>query len=417
MVRSARSVHAMTAMTTLSRPLAPARPPLLSRALLIRFVSILGASASFYLMLSVVPLYARSAGASTNLAGLTTTALSLSTTAGYLPTPRLVARYGHRPVLAAGLLLLGAPALALLVSANLTVIMTVCVVRGIGFAIICVSGGALTASLIPAQRRGEGLALVGLVSGIPSVAGLSAGVWFAGHYGFRPVFAAAALAALLPLLSIPSLPGLNAGAPSEADAAAGGGAGSGMLAGLRTAAVVRPAVIFGMTTMAAGIFVTFLPLAATHSTANLVALALGVQPAASVGGRWLAGRCGDRRSAAGRSVDGLLVPGVLVTAAGVALLSMHAAPAAVVGGAVLFGIGCGITQNVSLTVMYNQVPESGYSMVSAVWNLAYDVGMGAGAATFGLLAARTGYPVGFLLTALVLPAPLILIARRARRPV
>jgi MFS family permease len=161
-------------MTSLSRPLAPTRPPLLSRALLIRFVSILGASASFYLMLSVVPLYARSAGASTNLAGLTTTALSLSTTAGYLPTPRLVARYGHRPVLAAGLLLLGAPALALLVSANLTVIMTVCVVRGIGFAIICVSGGALTASLIPAQRRGEGLALVGLVSGIPSVAGLSA---------------------------------------------------------------------------------------------------------------------------------------------------------------------------------------------------------------------------------------------------
>ena len=81
-------------------------------------------------------------------------------------------------------------------------------------------------------------------------------------------------------------------------------------------------------------------------------------------------------------------------------------------------MGYDITQNVSLTVMYNQVPESGYSMVSAVWNLAYDVGMGAGAATFGLLAARTGYPVGFLLTALVLPAPLILaIARRARRPV
>jgi predicted MFS family arabinose efflux permease len=183
------------------------RPRLLSRALLVRFVSVVGASASFYLMLSVVPLYARSAGASTNLAGLTTTALSLSTIAGYLPTPRLVARYGHRLVLAAGLLLLGAPALALTVSANLTLTMTVCVVRGIGFAVTCVSGGALTVSLIPAERRGEGLALVGVVSGIPSVAALPLGVWFASHVGFRPVFLAAALAALAPLASLPGLPG------------------------------------------------------------------------------------------------------------------------------------------------------------------------------------------------------------------
>jgi hypothetical protein len=36
--------------------------------------------------------------------------------------------------------------------------------------------------------------------------------------------------------------------------------------------------------------------------------------------------------------------------------------------------------------------------------LAYDGGMGVGAAGFGVLAARTGYPVAFALTAAVLPA-------------
>ena len=85
------------------------RPPLVSGPLLVRCISVAGVSASFYLMLSVVPLFARSAGASTNVAGLATTVLSLSTIAGYLPTPRLVARYGHRAVLAAGMLLLGLP--------------------------------------------------------------------------------------------------------------------------------------------------------------------------------------------------------------------------------------------------------------------------------------------------------------------
>jgi predicted MFS family arabinose efflux permease len=401
-VLSMITTPAIAPATGCPRPLS--RPRLLSRALLLRFVSIVGASASFYLMLSVVPLYARSAGASTNLAGLTTTALSLSTIAGYLPTPRLVARYGHRPVLAAGLLLLGAPTLVLAGSGNVNVIMAVCVVRGIGFALTCVSGGALTASLIPAERRGEGLALVGVVSGIPSVAALPLGVWFASHVGYRPVFVAAAVAALLPLASVPGLP-----AAAQRTRTARADRDGGMLAGLRTPAVVKPAIIFAATTMAAGIFVTFLPLAATHASANVAALALLCQPAASIGGRWLAGRHGDRHGTAGHRTAGLLVPGVLITAAGVAALSLSSVPAAVLVGASLFGVGFGITQNTTLTQMYGRVPESGYSMVSAVWNLAYDAGMGIGAAGFGLLAAHTGYPAAFVLTAIMLPIPLLLV--------
>src|SRR4029077_554937 len=120
-----------------------------------------------------VPLCARSAGASTGLAGLTTTALTLSSVAAYPVTPRLMARYGTRAVLAGGLLALGLPALALAVTANIGLILAACVVRGAGFAVLCVAGGALTVSLIPAHRRGEGLALVGLVSGVPSVAARS----------------------------------------------------------------------------------------------------------------------------------------------------------------------------------------------------------------------------------------------------
>ncbi len=147
---------------------APAR--LITRPLLVRFVSVVGTATSFYLLLSAVPLYARSAGASTGTAGLTTTALTLSSVATYSVTPRLMACSGSRLVLAAGLLALGLPALALAVSANIGLIMAACVVRGVGFAVLCVAGGALTVSVIPPRRRGEGLALVGIVGGIPSVA-------------------------------------------------------------------------------------------------------------------------------------------------------------------------------------------------------------------------------------------------------
>ena len=391
-------------MTTLQDVAAPARPRLVTRPLLVRFVSVIGTATSFYLLLSAVPLYARSAGASTGLAGLTTTALTLSSVAAYPVTPRLMARYGSRAVLAGGLLALGLPALALAVTANIGLILAACVVRGAGFAVLCVAGGALTVSLIPARRRGEGLALVGLVSGVPSVAALPLGVWLAGHLGYRPVFAAGGLAALAGLASLPWLP--NAwGTSTRAD---------GMLAALRNPALIRPAALFSATTMAVGIIVTFLPLAVTHADANVAALALLVQPAAAIAGRWLAGRRGDRHSnqhGAGpgekRGSAALLVPGVLTAAAGVLALSLTAAPAAVIAGAAVFGLGFGVTQNVTQTVMYDRVPESAYGASSALWNLAYDGGMGLGAAGFGVLALHTGYPIAFVLVAGVLAAAVL----------
>jgi predicted MFS family arabinose efflux permease len=397
-------------MTTLADIAAPARARLLTRPLMVRFVSVIGTAASFYLLLSAVPLYARSVGASTGLAGLTTTALTLSSVAAYPVTPRLMARYGTRAVLAGGLLALGLPALALAVTANVGLILAACMVRGAGFAVLCVAGGALTVSLIPAHRRGEGLALVGLVSGIPSVAALPLGVWLAGHLGYRPVFAAGGLAAMAGLASLPWLPG--AGPATRATKA------DGMLAALRNPALVRPAALFSATTMAVGIIVTFLPLAVTRADADVAALALLVQPAAAIAGRWLAGRRGDRlsnrpgdrpgdRYGTRRGSAALLVPGVLAAAAGVLVLSLTAVPAAVIAGAAVFGLGFGVTQNVTQTVMYDRVPESAYGASSALWNLAYDGGMGLGAAGFGVLALHTGYPLAFVLVAAILAAAVL----------
>ena len=68
-------------------------------------------------------------------------------------------------------------------------------------------------------------------------------------------------------------------------------------------------------------------------------------------------------------------------------LALTASPVAVVAGAVLLGAGFGVAQNASLTLMFDRVTAAGYDMVSAVWNLAYDAGMGLGAAGFGVVAS------------------------------
>jgi predicted MFS family arabinose efflux permease len=345
-----------------------------SRALVLYFVSAFGSMTSFYLLLSVVPLYATTIGAGGVGAGLSTGALMLTTVAAELATPALLARFGYRLVLAAGLVLLGAPALALAGSSSFTAILAVSLVRGVGLAVAVVAGSSLVATLVPAERRSEGLGLLGVVVGVPAVLALPLGVWLAERVGFAPVFVAGALAPLVCLPLMPALPGRTAGS----------GESVGVLSGLRTPAQLRPAMVFLLTAMGTGIVVTFVPLAAALF-ANTVATTLA---------RWWAGRYGARHGQAR-----LLVGGVALAAVGLLALAFTPGAAAVAGGAVLLGLGFGVAQNASLTLMFERVSESGYDMVSAVWNLAYDAGMGLGAAGFGVLAARTGYAGAFAIVA------------------
>jgi predicted MFS family arabinose efflux permease len=377
------------------------RPPLVNRALLLVFVASFGAMTGFFLLLSVVPLYADSVGAGGVGAGLTTGVLMAATVAGELAVPRLAARFGYRAVFAAGLVLLGAPALALPASTTLAAILAVSVVRGLGFAIVVVVGGAMVASLVPGERRGEGLGLFGIVVGVPGVAALPLGVWLVGETGYPAVFAAGAAAALAGLAVMPGLPGR---APRRE-------APVGVLAGLRTPALVWPAAAFAVTATAAGVVVTFLPLATGGSAGRLAAVALFVQAAASTGTRWWAGRFGDRH---GPAV--LLVPGVVATAAGMATLVLIDRPAAVLAGMALFGCGFGATQIATMTVMLSRVAPSGFGTVSAIWNLAYDLGIGAGAFGFGVVAAQTGYPAAFAATAGLVLAGLVPLWLDRRRP-
>jgi predicted MFS family arabinose efflux permease len=138
-------------------------------------------------------------------------------------------------------------------------------------------------------------------------------------------------------------------------------------------------------------------------------VALFAQAAASTAARWLAGRHGDRHG-----FTALLVPGLLATAAGMALLMFTDSTAAVLSAAVVFGVGFGIAQNATLATMYSRVPRSAYSTVSALWNLAYDAGLGIGAVAFGAIVAGTGYPIAFVLTALLVAVGLPIV-RRDRR--
>jgi predicted MFS family arabinose efflux permease len=107
----------------------------------------------------------------------------------------------------------------------------------------------------------------------------------------------------------------------------------------------------------------------------------------------------------------VLVPAVAASALGVLALVFAASPAVMLAGIAAFGAGWGVSLNATLALILDRVAPSGYKAASTLWYVAYDAGLGLGAAGFGVVAAGTGYPAAFALTAALVLAAIL----RARR--
>jgi MFS family permease len=393
----------------------PAR--LLSAPLAATFAAEFTSLTSFFLLLSVMPMLAAAAGAGSSGAEMITGSLLLGTVAAEAMAAAAIRRFGYLMVVATGAVLLGGPALAMLGREPQAVMVGVSLVRGFGFGLCGVATGALTAKLLPPARRGEGLGLLGIVTGVPAIVALPAGVWLAGHHLAAAAAAMAALTGLLPLAAIRWLPAGREAQPAtreagpatcEAQPATRAGRAPGVRGSGRTAgAALRLPLIFAAATVAAGVLDSFLPLA-QGIPSNLSSAALLVQAIVATLSRWQAGKRGDRYGHARP-----LVPALAVAALGMAAMMVLGSPVAIFAGMVLFGAGFGVIENATFALLIEQLPET---KASALWNLAYDAGYGAGPAVFGLICVRTGYPAAFALTGALILA-VVPLARRERKAV
>lgn len=363
----------------------------------------------YALLLPVVPLWASAAGGLA--AGATTGALMLTTILTQIGVPRLVGRWGYRPVLGAGLVLLGAPTPLLALSSALGPVLAVSAARGVGFGLLTVVGSALVAELVPRAEHGRAAARYGVAIGVPQLVLLPAGVAVVDVAGFTGVFVAAGVAPLLGLLALPALrvPGplaavggrdrVTARPPDdEPDGTEWRRSAAGPLVAMLTCS------------MAQGGLVTFLPLA-VPGTAALVAAALLATATGALAGRTLAGRLVDRQGMGGR----LLRPGMGLAAVGMGaeVLALGAPGPLLVVGAAAVGVGFGLVQNDALTTMFAASGPAGYGTASAAWNIAYDAGTGIGAVGLGAVADPFGFRAAFGLSAVVL---LVAGVPWARRP-
>lgn len=378
----------------------PARSALLGRDFLLLLGCTLLAFANFSPLLSVLPLWSADGGTGHGgLGGITGVMMAATVAVQIFVLPWALRRFRLRPMLAVGGLLLGAPTLAYAASPDLTWVLGVSLVRGVGFGIFVVAGSAMVAELVPAPQRGRAVGLYGIAVGAPYVLALPVAVHVAQAGDFIAVFGATGLLSMLiaPLTAL-----MRTSSPEVVPRTAQREAPYSWP--LR--ALAAPWAALFATACAMGGATAFIALALPGPGAPAALLVLSL---AVIAGRWGAGIAADRIG-----IGRLTLPGLLVGVVGMAGLAAAAgaqthAEVIAVTAAALYGLGFGIVQNDTLVAMFHRAGPGGNGAASTVWNTGYDAGAGVGAVFVGLLAAALGIAGAFAATALamVLIAPLL----------
>jgi predicted MFS family arabinose efflux permease len=366
-------------------------------------VTTMAGFSGYAVMLPVAPLWAVHGGAGTAGAGAVNGVLMLFTVLTQPFVPRALRRFGWGPVLVAGVLLLGLPSLAHLLTDDLAAVLGLSAVRGLGFGVITVVGSAAVAELVEPARRGAAIGAYGLAIAGPHLLLLPAGPWLAEQVGFWLVFSLGTLPVLgcLPALALGrhlTTPH-DDGQPLEHR-------------GRVVARLLRPMALLLGVTLAGGAVLTFAP-----QMVDEAALATGgllLLTAAAALTRWRIGGLADRHGA-----QPFLWPLVVSTAAGLALTAYAieatsaAQAVAFLVGATVIGACYGALQNLTLVLAFQAVERRDYGVASAVWNIGFDAGTGLGAVVVGAVAAGFSFPTALLVAACFSLATLPLALLRA----
>lgn len=352
----------------------------------------------FYVLTSAVALYSvRELGASPAQAGIASGVFILGELLGRFVTGALLDRIGRRRALLAGLVFFGLLAFAYIPVRDLTLFIAVRVAHGIAYGIAGTAVGAAVQVLIPPPRRAEGTGWFATTNTLATAIGPMAAILMLGSGGAPLMFAVAGS-----LVAVAIVCALLARAPGDApDPAARG-------TRLRGHHLVEPAalpmavIIFLVGGIYLGV-VTFLgPFAADVGLVEAAGWFFIAYAVAIVLVRPVVGPLQDRR---GDNV--VVIPALVVFAAGMVLLATASSTAHFLAAAAVIGAGYGVTMSATLAIAVAESPPQRVGLANSTYYLGLTGGMGVAPIVVGALVDVSGYRTTFLVLAGVLLAALV----------
>jgi predicted MFS family arabinose efflux permease len=380
------------------------RPSLWTRAFVLAWVANFLHSTGFHSFLHW-PGWLAQRGESEIMIGLLVAAMSVAAIISRPFVGRMMDTRGRRIVMLVGgaihvlatALYLG---LDLLADPSWLAIVGVRVVHGVAQASMFSVLFTFAADIVPAERRAEGIALYGISGMIPMAVGVLLGEWVIVGGDYTRVFQLAGVCALAGLLASALLPETRSGAPGRSFFTAA------------RAPELRPLWFVG-TSFAMGLaayFVflkTYLIEAPELGSMTLFFMTYAI---AAVLLRVLFGWVPERLG-----LIRVLIPSLVIAAAGLAMIALATGPLHLVIAAVACGVGHGFAFPIisALVVTRAQPDERGSAI--ALFTALFDLGVLLGGPCFGVSARYAGYPVTFALAgALCITATLVFVVWDAR---
>jgi MFS family permease len=313
---------------------------------------------------------------------------------------RLGDERGRRLVIVGGAAVMAVSVAAFPLAPNVVALAVLRLVQGAGEAAFYVGVASAVTDLVPAARRGEAISYfsAALYGGLALGPVMGEAVLHHGGYGWVWT-TAAALAAVAAGAGV-----VLREAPRSRPVAAE------TRARLLHPAALVPGSAFGLATFGYAAFAAFMPLYARSLGLSGSGAVFGCYAGLTLAGRLLGARLPDRLGAARTARAGMVL-----MAAGMAVMGTWQSPAGLWAGTVVFAAGNAFLFPALLSLTLAAAPERERGAVVGTVIAFFDIGQGAGALLLGPLAGAAGYPALFLTGAAAAVAGLAVLSSYLRR--
>lgn len=334
----------------------------------------------FQMTLPTLPLFVKDLGGTDQVIGwivgiFTFSALIFRPYAG-----KLLETKGRKFVYMSGLIVFAITVGAFAVVTSIVALLVIRLFQGVGFGFSSTATGTIATDLIPPNRRGEGMGYFGLSGNLALALGPVLGLTLVDIISFTQLFLVCSGIVLVAIIissfvkykKVEALPEEEKALTVKFD--------------IFEKTAIQPAILLFFLTFTFGGIASFLPLYAAERGVGGIEMYFFMYAIFLMISRTFAGRIYDLK---GHTY--VFPPGVIMVFTAMLLLAWLPNTTVLLIAAAIYGLGFGSVQPALQAWAVNQAADNRKGMANATFFSFFDLGVGIGAITFGLIAQHLGY--------------------------
>ncbi|ABS20997.1 MFS transporter [Bacillus cytotoxicus] len=333
----------------------------------------------FQMLIPTLPVYVKEIGGSSSNIGFVVGIFTVAALFIRPLTGNALQKFDKKIILMTGtaicLLAMG----SYLFASTVFLLLAVRILHGAGFGMTTTTYGTIVSDLIPPARRGEGMGYFGLSGTMAMALGPLIGLWIMQNYNFTILFLCALSCTVVSLILTKLLKMKEMAKPLLQKPET-------FLDGFIEKKALLPSLLILCITLMYGGIGSFITLFAAQVGITDISLFFLFNALAIAVTRPFSGKLYDAK---GHIF--VIIPGVLLTFAGIILLSYTTAIPNLIIAASCYGSGFGAIQPALQAWMIDRVSPHRRGVATATFFSAFDLGIGAGAILFGFIAHFTDY--------------------------